>query len=114
MDAEDGPAVTALATSYFSSVLDWLSDGANWRGSEGVPHRLLEHIQISLVSLVIAIIIALPIGLFFGHLRRGGFVVINIANLTNVEAFQYDYRFKDKAPITSYPILPTLGIRGTW
>ncbi len=40
--------------------------------------------------------------------------VINIANLENVEAFQYDYRFKNKAPITSYPILPTLGLRGTW
>jgi osmoprotectant transport system permease protein len=73
--------MSILATSYFGSVLDWLSDGANWRGTEGVPHRLLEHIQISFVSLVIAIVIALPIGLFFGHLRRGGFVVLNIANL---------------------------------
>ncbi len=40
--------------------------------------------------------------------------VINVANLENVEAFEYDYRFKNKAPITSYPILPTLGLRGTW
>lgn len=40
--------------------------------------------------------------------------VINIANLENVEAFEYDYRFRNKAPITSYPILPTLGLRGTW
>ncbi len=40
--------------------------------------------------------------------------IINVANLQNVEAFQYDYRFKEKAPITSYPILPTLGIRGKW
>ena len=40
--------------------------------------------------------------------------VINVANLENVEAFEYDYRFKNKAPVTSYPILPTLGLRGTW
>ncbi len=40
--------------------------------------------------------------------------VINIANFENVEAFEYDYRFKHKAPVTSYPILPTLGLRGTW
>jgi len=40
--------------------------------------------------------------------------VINVANLENVEAFEYDYRFKHKAPVTSYPILPTLGLRGTW
>jgi hypothetical protein len=40
--------------------------------------------------------------------------IINVANLQNVEAFQYDYRYKEKSPITSYPILPTLGVRGTW
>ncbi len=40
--------------------------------------------------------------------------VINVANFENVEAFEYDYRFKNKAPVTSYPILPTLGLRGTW
>jgi osmoprotectant transport system permease protein len=73
--------MSIVATSYFGSVLDWLSDGAHWRGTEGVPHRFLEHIQISFVSLLVAILIALPIGLFFGHLRRGGFVVLNIANL---------------------------------
>jgi hypothetical protein len=40
--------------------------------------------------------------------------VINVENRKNVEAFEYDYRYKHKAPITSFPILPTLGIRGTW
>jgi TonB family protein len=40
--------------------------------------------------------------------------VINVANLKNVEAFEYDYRFKERAPVTSFPILPTLGIRGNW
>ena len=70
-----------VATSYFGSVLEWLGDGSHWRGTDGAPHRFVEHIQISLVSLVVAIVIALPIGLIFGHLRRGGFVVLNIANL---------------------------------
>ncbi len=40
--------------------------------------------------------------------------IINVANFENVEAIQYDYRFREKAPITSFPILPTLGVRGTW
>jgi hypothetical protein len=40
--------------------------------------------------------------------------VINVANIENVEATQYDYRFRESAPITSFPIIPTLGIRGTW
>jgi hypothetical protein len=40
--------------------------------------------------------------------------VINVLNTSNVEAIQYDYRFRHTAAITSFPILPTLGVRGTW
>jgi TonB family protein len=40
--------------------------------------------------------------------------VINVANFENVEATEYDYRFRESAPVTSFPIFPTLGIRGTW
>ena len=40
--------------------------------------------------------------------------IINVLNTTNVEAYQYDYRYREKSPIRSYPILPTLGVRGTW
>ena len=40
--------------------------------------------------------------------------IINVSNAENVEATQYDYRFRQSAPITSFPILPTLGVRGTW
>jgi TonB family protein len=40
--------------------------------------------------------------------------IINVMNFKNVEATEYDYRFRESAPITSFPILPTLGLRGTW
>jgi TonB family protein len=40
--------------------------------------------------------------------------VINVLNHKNVEAWQYDYRYREKSPIRSYPILPTFGVRGTW
>jgi TonB family protein len=40
--------------------------------------------------------------------------VINVFNFENVEATQWDYRYRHSAPVTSFPILPTLGIRGTW
>ncbi|RMH42509.1 MAG: TonB family protein [Deltaproteobacteria bacterium] len=38
--------------------------------------------------------------------------VLNVLNIENVEATQYDYRYRDSAPITSVPFVPTLGIRG--
>jgi osmoprotectant transport system permease protein len=67
--------------SYFADVWTWLADGSHWHGGEGVPHRFLEHIQISLISLVIAVVIALPLGLVLGHFHRGGFVAVNVANV---------------------------------
>ena len=67
--------------SYFGDVWSWLGDGSHWNGAEGVPHRFLEHIQISVISLLIAVVIALPLGLVLGHFRRGGFVAVNLANL---------------------------------
>ena len=39
---------------------------------------------------------------------------INVMNTKNVEAIEYDYRYRQSAPVTSFPILPTLGVRGTW
>jgi TonB family protein len=38
----------------------------------------------------------------------------NVYNHDNVEATQYDYRFRDSAPVTGVPFLPTVGIRGQW
>ncbi len=40
--------------------------------------------------------------------------IINVTNRKNVEAIEYDYRYRESAPVTSFPILPTLGVRGTW
>ena len=40
--------------------------------------------------------------------------IINVTNRKNVEAVQYDYRFRQSSPVTSFPILPTLGVKGTW
>ncbi len=40
--------------------------------------------------------------------------IINVTNATNVESVQYDYRFRQSSPVTSFPILPTLGVKGTW
>ncbi len=40
--------------------------------------------------------------------------VMNVLNHANVEAYEFDYRFRETAPVTGIPIVPTLGIRGTW
>jgi hypothetical protein len=40
--------------------------------------------------------------------------IINVTNRKNTEAVQYDYRYRESSPVTSFPILPTLGVKGTW
>jgi TonB family protein len=40
--------------------------------------------------------------------------IMNVLNRQNVEAIQYDYRYRESSPVTSFPFLPTLGVKGTW
>jgi TonB family protein len=40
--------------------------------------------------------------------------VQNVLDTENVEAVQYDYRYRESANVTSVPIVPTIGIRGQW
>lgn len=63
------------------SVGGWLADPAHWVGPDGIPTRLLEHLLVSGVSLSLAALIALPLGVWLGHLGRAGFVAINVANV---------------------------------
>ena len=50
----------------------FFSDNANWSGADGIPTRLWEHVQYSLMALGIAGVIGLPLGLVTGHTGRGG------------------------------------------
>jgi len=40
--------------------------------------RILEHVQLSVISLVIAMLVALPVALVLGHTGRGGFLAANV------------------------------------
>ena len=61
--------------------LQWLVDPVNWAGVDGIPSRVWEHVQLSLISLAIAMSIAVPLGLWIGHTRRGQFWTVQLANL---------------------------------
>jgi len=60
-------------------VLAWLTDGAHWQGYDGITRRLVEHVAYSLTAVVIAALIAIPLGLYVGHTGRGRFFVVNLA-----------------------------------
>lgn len=62
-----------------NDILTWLTDGTHWSGEDGIPQRLLEHLVYSSVAVLVAAVIAIPLGLFIGHTGRGRFVVVNLA-----------------------------------
>ncbi|MEU3888360.1 ABC transporter permease [Streptomyces sp. NPDC029041] len=57
----------------------FFSDSAHWHGYDGIPQRLLEHVQYSLLALALAAAIGLPVGLLTGHTGRGGNALAFIA-----------------------------------
>jgi osmoprotectant transport system permease protein len=62
-------------------LIKWFEDPSHWNGPDGIPTRLLEHIQLSAESVAIGAAIALPIGIVLGHYGRLGNVAINLSNV---------------------------------
>jgi len=46
-----------------------------------ILHKTWEHVELSVAAVAISILIALPLGILLGHLHRGSFVAINLANV---------------------------------
>ena len=69
-----------LTMSFVGEVWGWLTDPAHWHGSDGIPIRLGEHLHLSIESVVIGALIALPVGVALGHYGRFGALAINISN----------------------------------
>ncbi|RAY13493.1 ABC transporter permease [Actinomadura craniellae] len=68
------------------NALRWFGQSEQWSGPDGIPQRLLEHLWYSGLAFAITLVIALPLGLALGHVRRGraaaalGFAVVSSAN----------------------------------
>jgi osmoprotectant transport system permease protein len=60
--------------------VDWFSQSSVWSGPDGIPARLIEHIWYSGLSLFIAALIALPLGLLIGHTGRGSLLAATLSN----------------------------------
>lgn len=64
--------------------MNWLSgffgDAAHWSGPDGIPVRLLEHLEFSAAAFLVAALIAVPLGMLIGHTGRGALLVVVAAN----------------------------------
>jgi osmoprotectant transport system permease protein len=62
------------------TIFGWLFDPTHWAGPTGVPQRLVEHLGYTALTLLIALVIAVPLGAWIGHTGKGGFLVVGLAN----------------------------------
>jgi osmoprotectant transport system permease protein len=60
----------------FENAIEFLFDntGLIW-------DKTVEHVWLSLASLAVAVVIAIPLGVWLGHRHRGSFIAINVSNV---------------------------------
>jgi osmoprotectant transport system permease protein len=68
--------------NYVDAAITWLNDPLNWTNPGGIEDRLVEHLQISGAAVLLGCLIAWPIGLWLGHIGRGGGLVVLVSNVT--------------------------------
>jgi osmoprotectant transport system permease protein len=73
-DSEDGVILAAL--DVFVNSLDFIVDRR-----ELLLEKTWEHVLLSTAALIVSIGFAAPLGVVLGHLHRGSFVAVNIANV---------------------------------
>jgi osmoprotectant transport system permease protein len=62
-----------------ADVVQWFTDPANWSGPTGIPMRVVQHLRMSLLAMVIAAALAIPVGLWVGHRRRFESLAVSVA-----------------------------------
>lgn len=68
--------------STLELALRWLNDPLHWQGVDGVPYRTGEHLAISALAVLLAAVVAVPVGLWLGHTGRGGGTTVVLSNVS--------------------------------
>jgi osmoprotectant transport system permease protein len=60
----------------------WFAEPENWLGRYGLLNLLGEHLAISLSSILLASLLALPLGILIGHLGKGEALVVGLSSIS--------------------------------
>ena len=66
---------------WVGDVIAWFGDPAHWQGPDGIPVRTFEHVWLSVAAVLIACVVAIPIGLLLGHFGKGGVIAVQVSNI---------------------------------
>lgn len=59
----------------------WLTAPEQWSGANGIPARTLEHLQLSVVAILVAVLLTVPPALYLAHRRKAEFVASAVVNI---------------------------------
>jgi osmoprotectant transport system permease protein len=62
------------------NLFDFLLVPSNWTESDGILDLLVQHLFYTALSVLLAAVIAIPLGILIGHTGRGSFLVIGTSN----------------------------------
>ena len=66
--------------NFLHQALSYIFTAANWGGPAGLTARIGEHLQYTVVAVLVSALIAVPIGMIIGHTGRGTFLVVTGVN----------------------------------
>lgn len=64
---------------YLLEAFHYLFDPTHWRGSSGLAARAAEHLGYTALAVAVTALIAVPVGVWVGHTRRGASAVLSVA-----------------------------------
>jgi osmoprotectant transport system permease protein len=68
--------------SAVGQMLNWINDPLNWTNPGGVRDLLVQHLEISGTAVLLACLIAWPLGIWLGRRGRGGGLAVVLSNVT--------------------------------
>lgn len=66
--------------SVFSDAFTWLNDPLNWTGSGGILKLTVDHLWMSALATVGAMVLGIPVGVFLARSSRGGGLTVILTN----------------------------------
>ena len=61
--------------NFLHQACAYLGTAANWWGPAGIAARIGEHLQYTVIAVVLSALVAIPLGLLIGHTGRGTWMV---------------------------------------
>ena len=74
--AADGLTVPVAQLDVFAGAIEFVLDNASF-----VADKTVEHIALSAAAIGVSVLLAIPLGVWLGHLHRGSFLAISVGNL---------------------------------